>query len=313
MKKFLTVLLCVALILAMSIPALAQQHEKSGKAARGTVVIDGTFKDEYTAAERLTTDNVFEENDTPAARAEVWVLWDNEALYIYADVKDKTPSGSNEGTPWTSDSIEFFFDWDNNHASVDATYGDNGGQIRFSAYASLFGHDILTVGGQSYAGWIKSNESTMKYVVKTYNGGYIVEAKIPYNDAIKGMAKEGAHLGFGIQVNDTVDADINSTDSARSGHVEWAVGAEANQGWQWSGALDRLILSGDTYVAPVPVVEETPAEQPAAAEAAPAPVVAVATAPASVPATGDTTIVILMCFVLISTVAIVRINKIKVK
>ena len=303
MKKIICIVLCAVLLLAMSVPVMAEEHQKSGKAGRGTPVIDGIKDDAYQAAERLYTENVFEESDTPAAQAEVWVLWDDEALYIYADVKDKTPSGSNEGTPWTSDSIEFFFDWDNNHASYDDAYGDNGGQIRYSAYASLFGHDIWTIGSQDYPAWLKANEADNPYVVKTYDGGYIVEAKVCYNGAIKAMAKEGAYLGFGIQVNDCIDADITSDDSARTGYFEWAEGDNANQGWQWAGALDRLILSGDTYVAPQPEPEPEPVVDDAASgggEAADAEIVPVVIAAAPPPAnaakTGDAAILYAMMF-----------------
>jgi len=283
-KRIICVVLAILMIMTLSMNVFAVRHAKSANAARGTAIIDAKFDDAYLAADKLLVNQMAdgEGGGGNEAHGEAWVLWDDVALYFFLKVYDDTPSGNPvKGTWWYNDAVDFAFDFDNLY-DTDDQYGDNGGMFKISPYAEA-DDPVYTHTGFPYCVWL---EDKIEHAVDVYPGGYTIEVKFPYNDEMKAMAKEGAYIGLDITICDCInDAEI------RAGTAHWAddpVDAGNNWGYPW--ALDRLVLSGATYVAPT----EAPApveDVPAPANDAPA---ATTTTAAPAAKTGDAGIIALV-------------------
>lgn len=161
----------------------------------GTPVIDGkvdkiwnkavVVKPKYTT-ENLTTSATFK------------TLWDDNAIYVLAEVKDKNMSVKS-GTPYMQDSIEIFLD-ENNEKTQE--YGVNALHFRVNYENS-----------QS----VDTGSAERFYTsTKKLKDGYIIEARVALNT----KPANGKVLGIELQVNDSKDTEragtINVFDSTGS-------------------------------------------------------------------------------------------------
>ncbi len=159
----------------------------------GKATIDGELDSVWTKQSSLPltvkTGNI-------VATANVRAMWDEEYLYVYAEVTDPHISKSNANA-WEQDSLEVFIDQNNAKAS---SYEPDDSQYRinFDNEASFNG--------------AKCNADNLKSFTKLTANGYIVEAAFRWTDVTPAA---GTILGVDFQIND--DAGSGS----RAGTYNW--------------------------------------------------------------------------------------------
>ncbi|BCS80404.1 endo-1,4-beta-xylanase [Anaerocellum diazotrophicum] len=151
---------------------------------KGTPRIDGNEDPIWDFATQITTQTPIQVSGTvyATAYANVKLLWDETALYIWADVYDPLLNKANVN-PWEQDSIEFFVD-ENNHKT--SFYEDDDVQYRVNY------ENTQTFG---------TNGSAQNFITNTKITpfGYTVEAKVYMRTT---NLSEGMIIGFDVQVND---------------------------------------------------------------------------------------------------------------
>ncbi|MDI9217054.1 endo-1,4-beta-xylanase [Clostridium tertium] len=158
----------------------------------GTAIIDGKLDEAWKNAKEISTDVWVTGNS--GATAKVKTMWDNNNLYVIADVTDTVLNKSNENA-WEQDSIEIFLDQNNGKTS---SYQGDDSQIRVNF------ENMVTVSGYKPEGLTTQTSITDK--------GYIVELAIPLTEI---TPTEGNILGFDVQVNDANEA------GERTGVATW--------------------------------------------------------------------------------------------
>lgn len=165
--------------------ATLQKRLNASCALYGTPIIDGEKDDVWDKSMELVTNAWIK--GVKGAVAKVKTLWDENSLYVYAQVADEHLSKSSEN-PWEHDSIEIFLD-QNNGKTEDYEFDDAQYRIDFDNVQS-FG-----------AG---ANAERITSAVKVIESGYIVEAAIAF-DAVKPV--DGILIGFDFIVNDDRNGD----------------------------------------------------------------------------------------------------------
>ncbi|MBN2657333.1 MAG: endo-1,4-beta-xylanase [Spirochaetales bacterium] len=178
------------------------RQNKTYRAPGGTPVIDGEIDPVWDKAPVVLTDT--QVMSAPGAVASVRMLWDEEHLYILAEVKDSTVS-DNADQAYMNDSFEFFIDELNDKT---VALGSDDCQIRI-------GHtNEMSFGGQ---GWKDKIESSARIT----DEGYRVELKYILQK-VKGDA--GLTMGMDFQVND------NFGNAEREGISKW--NDPTNESWR---------------------------------------------------------------------------------
>ncbi|MCK0470483.1 endo-1,4-beta-xylanase [Halalkalibacter sp. APA_J-10(15)] len=155
------------------------------EAIYGTPEINAEFDDIWENANELSTDVWVEGSE--GSTAVVRTLWDEENLYVYADVTDSYLSKESANV-WEQDSIEVFVD--QNNAKTEYYQADDG-QFR-----------VNYENEQSYGGY--ANADTFETATRLTEDGYVVEAAISLTDI---DPAEGTIIGFDIQVNNDENGD----------------------------------------------------------------------------------------------------------
>jgi hypothetical protein len=297
MKKFLTVLLCFAMIFVLTLPAAAIVNVTANKA---TIVIDGVKDDDYAGpiavASRMRDENGEYPQEPNVATAQAWFAWDSTALYFYIDVTDKTPNHDD----FNAESVEIFLDLESGQGEADEASDDKPfWQLRVSP------NDPETLGGYSRddggANWSTSAFEDLvewKLIPKNnYKDGYIIEMKV----GVPSFSKftEGKVIPFDLQVCD------NSQGDGRDGQMfldSIGEGIHDNERWHVAAYLMGRLTLGPKYEAPAAAVVEPEA-----------PVVAAPEAPKPPPAvrTGDAGIMILVAVMAAAGIVILRKKAVK--
>jgi len=148
----------------------------------GSPVIDGEIDDIWESTQVYTSQYVSGNIETSATfRA----LWDEYALYILAEVKDKNLSAESVN-PYMQDSIEIFLDENNDKTRE---YGMDDLQFR--------------VNYQNFKTADKGDIQRFYSSTKQTKDGYIIECRI----ALKNKANNGQVMGIELQVNDAEGID----------------------------------------------------------------------------------------------------------
>ncbi|NCU27889.1 hypothetical protein EOM86_14420, partial [Candidatus Nomurabacteria bacterium] len=106
MKKLSALVLVLVLLVSLALPLSAKGH--TYRAAYGTAVVDGEKDEAYDASQVIPVEYPEGTFDTYPT-AEINILWDEKAVYMYVDVKDDTPSYTvppSLGDCWQTDCIE---------------------------------------------------------------------------------------------------------------------------------------------------------------------------------------------------------------
>lgn len=185
----------------------------------GTPEIDGVMEEKYYECAPLAVETFIqgiedEKNIFQGAAAVGFVLWDEDALYVYMEVNDPVLSDASD-TVYMQDSIEVFVDENNNKT---AFYQEDDSQYRVSyKNRQSFGSTGSVDGFESAA--------------QITEGGYAVEVKIPYRTI---TPQEGAAIGFDLQVND------DQGSGARDSISKW--NDPTNNSWQSTAGFGVLSL-----------------------------------------------------------------------
>lgn len=165
-------------------------EKKVVRTVRGTPVIDGTIDKGWKKADEFTAKNFV--LGSSGATARVRTMWDDDHLYILAEVTDPVLSKASPNA-WEQDSVEIFVDANNAQTT---RYEDDDAQYRIN-----FDNE-RSFGGAAADGKIVS-------ATKRVAGGYVVEAAI----AVSGLPelekryRDEAFLGFDLQVNNDAAGD----------------------------------------------------------------------------------------------------------
>jgi hypothetical protein len=257
MKKIASMVIATALILTFCLlefcfNSLAIRQEVSVNAVYGTPVIDGKLDDLYLNSGLISVKNFanFANNGTdtnlPAmATGEGYIMWDENNLYYFFNVKDPTPIKTSYESGST-DAIELAFDFENTNTEEarPTSYGDNGMFLKTAPYAKALGYpEGEALFHDGFSTWSEELRSAGTYQVYTavIDTGYTVEAKLPLNDTVKSMFKVGYSFGFGASLLDDVDddgkRDIKITWGNNDGDIQ------AGSMLDVSAACDKVILA----------------------------------------------------------------------
>ena len=222
MRKLFSVFLILALLVSvLALNSNAVLKMKKGTASYGTPSIDGVMDECYSYSKEIVIEymcsmaNNATDADLPnMAKGVARLCWDENAVYLYLEVTDRTPV-TQPLSNYSSDACELIMDFDN-MPSDSSGYGDNGIFVKTLPYASKVGspeYEIEWPGlGTVFQNWLTglpANEHPLACVIKS--DGYIIERKIPLNDAVKAMVKPGFSFGFQIWLLDDID-DNNQRD-----------------------------------------------------------------------------------------------------
>ncbi|WRS28508.1 sugar-binding protein [Oscillospiraceae bacterium MB08-C2-2] len=202
----------LAAIAALEAAASAQPIPRYGYVPYGTPelatgVIDPLWDD----AKSLPVDRHLTMANGPASGLGK-LLWDDQNLYVLAEITDPVLNNSNSNT-YQHDSVEIFVDENNSKAS---SFGNGMGQYRVSfTNQQSFGNTSYSTGFESWA-W-------------TTDTGYVVLAKIPFKYYTPAANKE---IGFDLQINDA------GVSGSRQDVVMWydTSGSSYNNGSGWGTA-----------------------------------------------------------------------------
>lgn len=132
MKKLLHILILALALTMLAAPALAEQPTATAYKATEPIVIDGNLDDWNTSSpivinteEQVILDVSFwqGENDLSAT---VYVMWDEENLYLAADVNEDTPYGTIEMLPLDGeDNFKVYISTDPAADPARTSYGTN--------------------------------------------------------------------------------------------------------------------------------------------------------------------------------------------
>jgi endo-1,4-beta-xylanase len=157
-------------------------------------------------------------NGGAEAKATAKVLWDDENLYVLAEVKDSVLN-KDSSDDYQQDSIEVFIDENNAKASA---YEEDDKQYRIN-YENK----------QSFNGTKCTAENVTSDTFITEDG-YRVVAAFKWTDI---TPEAGKYVGFDVQVN---DADNSGK---RTGTLNWADGS--GNGWSSPSVFGTIILSDE--------------------------------------------------------------------
>ncbi len=215
MKKSKFITLLILFVFLISIFANAQEVKgKLATAKYGKPKIDGELDEIWKDTEEYLTDSYVQGTKGKVAYAKFRVLWDEDSIYVLAEVYDSLLNKDNTN-PWEQDSIEFFIDEDN---AKKTSYDSNDAQYR----VSFDNRQSFGTGG--------SKDYFVTFTKRT-DFGYIVEAQIKMKSK---KLNEGDIIGFDVQVN---DADIFGS---RVGIIAW--NEVENINWQNPSSFGNLKL-----------------------------------------------------------------------
>lgn len=203
---------------------------------KGTVAIDGTNEAAWDKAVKIPlTINLGTNTEATAS-----LLWDEDNLYAFVDVKDPVLN-SDSANAHEKDSFELFID-ENNHKSDSYEEDDKQYRINYLNEHSFNGK--------------KCKEENMSSVVTLTEDGYRIEAAFTWTDITPAA---NTKIGLELQIN---DADASGK---RVGTLSWYDTTGA--GWSNPGVFGTAVLideGGETGKPEEPVKPEEPdsPEQP---------------------------------------------------
>ncbi|MET3938391.1 endo-1,4-beta-xylanase [Paenibacillus sp. PvP094] len=186
---------------------------KKSTALYGTPSIDGSVDSIWSKAPELKLDT--KQMAWSGATGTARVLWDDDNLYVLAQVRDDQLNKTNPNV-WEQDSVEVFVDENNGKTS---SFQDDDGQYRVNF------ENLATFNPAEIAAGFES-----KVAVSGTN--YTVEMKIPFK---KVKPANNAKIGFDAQINDAKDGNRISVNAWNDA---------SGQGYQDTSVFGELTLTG---------------------------------------------------------------------
>ena len=183
---------------------------------KGTVKIDGEVDDAWKDAVTVPLTINLGSNVT----AEAKLLWDEDNLYVKADVVDPVLN-KDSANAYEQDSVEVFID-ENNHKSDSYEEDDKQYRINYENTQSFSGDKCVADNVKSFA------------VVPKDGKGYSIEAAFKWTDI---KAAEGSLIGLELQVNDADES------GKRIGTLSWY--DKSGMGWSAPSVFGTAKLVGE--------------------------------------------------------------------
>lgn len=184
--------------------------------SKGKITVDGEIEEAWNNVPEVIPGNI---TDKPQASASFKVLWDDEYLYVYANVKDPVLNKNSEQVH-EQDSIEVFIDETNSKADA---YNSATKQYRIN-YANEHSFNGDTCVEENITSFAKETED-----------GYIIEAAIKWTE---GKPEANSEIGIEFQIN---DADASGV---RIGTLSW--NDTTNQCWSMPSCYGTaMLVAGD--------------------------------------------------------------------
>ena len=254
MKKLLALTICVIMMVLLALPVMAAPVQVT--APKGTPVLDGVKDDCYGDF----VDVKALRNDNPGATGKVCAAWDENYVYYYMEVYDKTPNHSN-GTDYQTDAVEFFLDW-KNAKEEDSADGSPYHQIRVHSGFGA-GDEGYTITGAANKQWgdmtfIENLKHIVVPIDGSMNNGYIIEIAISVKDVEGGMKlAEGVNIAIDFQIAD------NQTGDGRESQAFIAESDDNDSQWTNPSACNGVLVLAAAKAAPPPPPEEKAPDVPA--------------------------------------------------
>ncbi len=236
MKKIFASILATALVATLSVAASAADFTASS-ALNNEIVVDGVKDLAYVSASVAI--DVIETEPAGGATGNAYMAWDNDYLYVFAEVTDEVLTSLDTHTSiWSNDSLEVYLNLSGEEGEITAinaaqyTAGPN-----YTAWAGGGLHRDNNMDASSFA-WVETD------------AGYDIEFAIAWGDDY--TAAEGATFPFCLGINDDADGD----GATREFH-NFAASAHGTAFSTADSTWDNLTLSAEEYVEPEP---ETVAE-----------------------------------------------------
>ena len=197
MKKLALILAILTVLTVLALPAAAVEAGKNlGELPQTTekITIDGKKDTIYDQGMKFDCTLPYDATKTTDTTIKGYLLWDGKkTFYAFVEVKDKTPVAWTEEqykkSPWSIDSIELFFDFNNDGKDRDQYRIDNGGKPTY--YDTATKYEGLDKYGFDAWGFQKTSD------------GYCVEFQI---SDYRNQVKAGGHVGIDAPINDMKDA-----------------------------------------------------------------------------------------------------------
>ncbi|MBQ8510061.1 MAG: hypothetical protein IJ493_09170 [Clostridia bacterium] len=208
MKKFASLLLASAMLLtALSLPAAAKDNRLN--AAYGSAKVDGVMDAAY---EKSQAYEVKYCKDASYSTANIYYLWDESALYVFADVTDDTlPTNAKTDVLadiWKTDCIEIGI-------NLTPEAGETGDPHKIAdcgicLAAPMYGSQIDVYSLLADNAAVKAGNVC---VTKMTDKGWTVELKLPvFGDNTGVVPTAGQEIGiYSLMHNDTNDDNVRDT------------------------------------------------------------------------------------------------------
>ena len=199
---------------------VAAWKRPSAEAAKGTPKIDGTRDAVYGSGKAAKAETVtwsYEDCKPTKTTGKIEAAWDENALYLYAEVKDANGVFTNAtidkpGNLWRNDSIVAFIDVPNTMTGTENK--ETLTPLSYMVIVDAAGKWVIKDSGENV---ISSEFSGVQTSAKKTSAGYVIEAKIPWYPVVQSQIKAGKKIGIDFSINDNF-----GTSADREAQVYWS-------------------------------------------------------------------------------------------
>ena len=298
MKKFLSLAVVAAMMLAMAVPAMAADPIQI-PTPNVSIAVDGSRDEGYAGPYAINT--FFPDGDPDGATGQLWTAWDGSSLFLYVEVNDTTPNHEH-GNSYERDCVEIFIDFLNAREEDTGDETKAYWQLRIMSAPNEDGVQFEAQENQAAYGWSSPNNDPIAEMVQANSvinltgSGYVIETKIDISsfDYIGLTLAEGVQIGFDFVVSD------NKNDEQRDSMAYLGNNPTNNQYQYPVDCGATLVLGG------APVVE-LPPEEPVpngGGDTTPTP-----TPTPTPPRTGDAGMIVLVAVMAIASMGIVVLKR----
>lgn len=233
MKKVVAfILISLILILSCSSVFALDFEDKIGTATYGEPLsIDGAWEDAYSYAVKIPfmeVDDTYAPNTTPnKCSGTMWLLWNEEFLYVYMEVLDPEMSNLNDGPSYLRDQITMFVDEDWQAGILDGVW-----ESSIEDGYSIWVFEPIDDDTEAYLSEPAYENLFLAVAdIDRDNIGFNAEFRIPW---VQIVPEVGMKFGWEVQYND--DPGIGTRDHI----ITWGEGGE--ECLQWPGACGTIEL-----------------------------------------------------------------------
>ncbi len=205
-----------------------ETETKETFAVYGKPTVDGVIDDIWENAITFdveTRNFTYVSGNKSTVSATAKLMWDNEFLYVLAQVKDHAVSYANETIGYLRDSVEVVLDERNQRDGLWIPHNETCAQWRVGAKKN-----DLSGSGNSYSkGYERFTGGT-----SLSDNGYIIEMAVPFYEI---TPQYGAQIGFEMQIND------DNGSGTRTGIVCW--NSPLGESWQYTDVLGIVNFIND--------------------------------------------------------------------